>query len=256
MKKCLYLIGGALFVVALLSGCVTTTSDYTGAGYEWYGKSGVTPAPVEDVERGGEWWWPENPGTWTKASEWGNRGVVYVAKPAPKPVVVPVVKEVPKPVIQEKVVTKIVEKPVVQERIVEKIVEKPVIREKIVEKIVEKPVIREKIVEKLVCFSLNDIYFNYDSSKLTGLAKDMIKKNVVVLKNAPKLKVMLEGYASPEGKKEYNLKLSERRAEAVKKQLVAEGIDESRISTSARGAWEISKESWPFVRIVHFGAEM
>jgi outer membrane protein OmpA-like peptidoglycan-associated protein len=50
------------------------------------------PGPVKDPERGGYWWWPNEPG---KARPWGNRGYVYAYKiifdykeeelPAPKP---------------------------------------------------------------------------------------------------------------------------------------------------------------------------
>jgi len=59
--------------------------------FEWW-PTDAKPGPVKDTERGGYWWWPNEPG---KMRPWGNRGYVYVYKiifdykeeelPAPKP---------------------------------------------------------------------------------------------------------------------------------------------------------------------------
>jgi outer membrane protein OmpA-like peptidoglycan-associated protein len=59
--------------------------------FEWW-PTDAKPGPVEDLERGGYWWWPTEPG---KMRPWGNRGYVYVYKiifdykeeelPPPKP---------------------------------------------------------------------------------------------------------------------------------------------------------------------------
>lgn len=60
--------------------------------FQWW-PTDATPAPVEDAERGGYWWWPDTPGK--TGPLWGNRGYVYVRKiifdykadelPPPKP---------------------------------------------------------------------------------------------------------------------------------------------------------------------------
>ncbi|MCM8769984.1 MAG: OmpA family protein [Candidatus Omnitrophica bacterium] len=220
---------------------------------------------MEDKERGGTWWWPSDKST-AKDEPWGNRGYIYVREPESRqPVVTPppappqpkvIEKIVEKPVIQEKIVEKIIEKPVIQEKIVEKIIEKPVVQEKIVERVVEKPVVKEKIVEKIVekkvYLDIRDVYFPYDSAKLTSLAQDSLKHNAEVLKRYPEVKVCLEGYASPEGKQDYNLKLSQRRAEAVKTFLVNEGIEESRLSINPKGPMPAEKPAYPMARKVHF----
>jgi len=247
-----------------LSGCVGL--EQPSRDFSWWGKTGAKPDLVEDNERGGTWWWPSDRSS-AKDEPWGNRGYIYVREPQAKPVVaVPtppappqpkvVEKVVEKPVIQEKIVEKIVEKPVVQEKVVEKIVEKPVIQEKIVEKVVEKPVIREKVVEKVVekkiYLDLRDVYFPYDSAKLTSLAQENLKYNVEVLKKYPELKICLEGYASPEGKTDYNLKLSQKRAEAVKNFLVEQGIAEGRLSINPQGEMPAEKPAYPMARKVHF----
>jgi peptidoglycan-associated lipoprotein len=59
--------------------------------FEWW-PTDAQPGPVQDPDRGGYWWWPEEPGA---ARPWGNRGYVYVYKlifdykeeelPPPKP---------------------------------------------------------------------------------------------------------------------------------------------------------------------------
>ncbi len=59
--------------------------------FKWW-PTDARPCPVKDLERGGYWWWPTEPG---QIEPWGNRGYVYVYKiifdyreeelPPPKP---------------------------------------------------------------------------------------------------------------------------------------------------------------------------
>jgi len=59
--------------------------------FSWW-PTDAKPSPIKDEERGGYWWWPNQPG---KVMPWGNRGYVYVYKiifdykaeelPPPKP---------------------------------------------------------------------------------------------------------------------------------------------------------------------------
>ncbi|MBF0254075.1 MAG: OmpA family protein [Candidatus Omnitrophica bacterium] len=44
--------------------------------FEWW-PSDAKPAPVKDEEKGGYWWYPDEPG---QARPWGNRGYIYVYK--------------------------------------------------------------------------------------------------------------------------------------------------------------------------------
>lgn len=44
--------------------------------FDWW-PSDAKPAPVKDEERGGYWWWPNEPG---EVRPWGNRGYIYVYK--------------------------------------------------------------------------------------------------------------------------------------------------------------------------------
>lgn len=96
------------------------------------------------------------------------------------------------------------------------VIEKEVIVEKVVEKVVEAP----GQVKKVTDFVDNTfvINFAFDSSALTAEAKQTLDK---VPSGA---NVSIAGYASPEGNKEYNLKLSDRRADAVKAYLEKRGV--------------------------------
>jgi outer membrane protein OmpA-like peptidoglycan-associated protein len=78
------------------------------------------------------------------------------------------------------------------------------------------------IVAKVIV--LEDLHFDFDQSTLTKEAQVILKRNVQVLKDNPKAKVLIAGYTSASGTEEYNQKLSERRANAVKKYLVEEGV--------------------------------
>lgn len=73
------------------------------------------------------------------------------------------------------------------------------------------------------------------------------------MKNHPEAKVEIKGYASPEGSKEINQKLSEARAEAVKTALVKKyKIAADRLSTKGMGATDKLFEQVEFNRVATF----
>ena len=104
-------------------------------------------------------------------------------------------------------------------------------------------------VEKSI---LQDVYFLLNSAELTLPAKKILNANVKALKENPKVKVVLMGYASPEGLENSNLKLSENRALVVKGYLVKNGISESSIFFKAEGEMEVNESAYPSARKVHF----
>lgn len=102
-----------------------------------------------------------------------------------------------------------------------------------VEKIVEKVVEKEVPVE-VVKNAVTDPHF------LQGLAKVDVTSESVLTALAEEMKsnsdgYVLTGYASTEGDDVYNQNLSLKRAEAVKKYLVSQGVDSSRLETVAGG---------------------
>ncbi len=73
------------------------------------------------------------------------------------------------------------------------------------------------------------------------------------MKNHPEAQVEIKGYASPEGNPEFNQKLSEDRAEAVKKALVSKyKIDADRLTTKGCGPTDKLFEQVEFNRVVTF----
>ncbi|MCM8819032.1 MAG: OmpA family protein [Candidatus Omnitrophica bacterium] len=219
--------------------------------FSWYGESGAKKEPVFDAQKKGYWWMPTQIPEGKENTLWGNRGYIFVGVKKPKVVEEKKAEEK----IVEKVVEKVVEKPVIVEKIVEKpvekIVEKPVV--KIVEKPVEKVVTKEVEKTKIVALNLQDIYFPYDSAKLTPVNIQKLKENAKILKENPNVKVLLVGSASPEGANDYNLKLSEKRVNAVKVYLIEkEGIPEGQLKTKAEGEIEVPKIDWPYARKVKF----
>ena len=73
------------------------------------------------------------------------------------------------------------------------------------------------------------------------------------MKNHPDAKVEIKGYASPEGSAELNQRLSEARAEAVKKALVKKyKISANRLSTKGMGATDKLFEQVEFNRVATF----
>jgi peptidoglycan-associated lipoprotein len=82
---------------------------------------------------------------------------------------------------------------------------------------------------------LQTVYFGFDSSSLDGETKALVKANAEYLKKNTSVDVQIEGHADERGGRQYNLALGERRAKAVRDQLVALGIASKRISTISYG---------------------
>jgi outer membrane protein OmpA-like peptidoglycan-associated protein len=73
------------------------------------------------------------------------------------------------------------------------------------------------------------------------------------MKNHPEAKLDIKGYASIEGKADFNQKLSEKRAEAIKTALVKKyKIAADRISTEGKGATDKLSDELEFNRVVLF----
>ena len=89
---------------------------------------------------------------------------------------------------------------------------------------------------KIVVLALEDVHFDFAQSTLKPEAQKILKKNIQLLKENPKAKIRIAGYTSASGTDDYNQKLSERRANAIRDYLVSEGvIGADRLSTIGYG---------------------
>jgi outer membrane protein OmpA-like peptidoglycan-associated protein len=79
---------------------------------------------------------------------------------------------------------------------------------------------------------LDAVKFPTDSAEVPAEAKGQIEHVAEIMKAKPDLTIAIAGHTSTTGTKEHNMQLSEERAEAVRKVLVDDGIDQSRVQTS------------------------
>ncbi|MFZ5862322.1 MAG: peptidoglycan-associated lipoprotein Pal [Nitrospirota bacterium] len=82
---------------------------------------------------------------------------------------------------------------------------------------------------------LEDVYFDFDRSDITLVARAKLEHMAEWLLQNPGKAVRIEGHADERGTNEYNLALGERRAQAVKRVLVALDVAEERLSTVSYG---------------------
>ncbi|MDR2098999.1 MAG: peptidoglycan-associated lipoprotein Pal [Rickettsiales bacterium] len=81
----------------------------------------------------------------------------------------------------------------------------------------------------------NTVYFEYDKYSLTSEATKTLKKQAAWLKLYPSVNVIVEGHCDDRGTRKYNQALGERRANAAKRYLVAQGVSAKRITTVSYG---------------------
>jgi peptidoglycan-associated lipoprotein len=111
--------------------------------------------------------------------------------------------------------------------------------------------------EALEDFVNEDIHFEFDSSKLTWEAQEILKRKADWLLSHPRTEVIIEGHCDERGTNAYNLALGERRAESVKQYLVELGIRPNRLSTISFGEEKPldpghNEEAWAKNRRAHF----
>jgi len=75
------------------------------------------------------------------------------------------------------------------------------------------------------------VFFDFNKSDLTADAQSIVADAVKTAKSGMIAKVLITGHTDTVGSHSYNQGLSERRAEAVKDEMVREGLDGSEIST-------------------------
>lgn len=79
------------------------------------------------------------------------------------------------------------------------------------------------------------VQFEFDRSEVQSEYHDVIKMHADYLALNQEAKLTVEGHCDERGSREYNLALGERRANAIKNALIAEGVEANRIDVISFG---------------------
>ncbi len=93
-------------------------------------------------------------------------------------------------------------------------------------------------VDPDIYYVLNSIMFDFDSHNLTDAAAEEADRIFTTMQKNPEIKLELSGHTDEVGADEYNLRLSERRAQSVADYLIGQGISDERIRVTAAGETE------------------
>jgi outer membrane protein OmpA-like peptidoglycan-associated protein len=91
---------------------------------------------------------------------------------------------------------------------------------------------------KLIEFLANTeskIYFGTSSVKIGKSGEELLNNLKELLEEYPNVNIIVHGHASEDGSENYNMKISQKRADAVKSSLVNLGIQADRITSVANG---------------------
>ena len=83
--------------------------------------------------------------------------------------------------------------------------------------------------------SVRTIYYEYDSSEISSDYRSTVEAHSLYLQQNPSTSVILEGHGDERGSREYNLALGERRAKAVKQQMLLLGANSNQIRLVSYG---------------------
>ena len=93
--------------------------------------------------------------------------------------------------------------------------------------------IEEIIVDDRVV--LNPIYFDLNKANIKPQAAFELDKLVAIMQKYPNIVIKVESHTDNRGGDEFNLELSERRAQSTVQYVISQGIDASRISGEGKG---------------------
>ncbi len=104
------------------------------------------------------------------------------------------------------------------------------------------------------------IQFDFNSARVRPESQQVLNNLAVALQSQELLasKFAVEGHTDATGRADYNLRLSQQRADAVRDLLVAQGVSTQRLHTAGKGSAELADNADPAsannrrVRIVNF----
>ena len=83
--------------------------------------------------------------------------------------------------------------------------------------------------------SKRSVYFDYDKFDIKAEYKDLVAAHAKFLVNNRQFKMLIQGNTDERGSREYNLALGQKRADAIKKQLVLLGAREDQVESVSLG---------------------
>lgn len=92
------------------------------------------------------------------------------------------------------------------------------------------------------------VFFDFDRSNLSPEAREIIAKAVDAAKETGRVNILVTGHTDTVGSRRYNQALSDRRAMAVKREMMRDGFDGTMIATLGRNFSEPLVPTGPGVR--------
>jgi peptidoglycan-associated lipoprotein len=83
--------------------------------------------------------------------------------------------------------------------------------------------------------SKRSIYFDYDKFDIRPEYRDLVAAHARFLTNNRQFRMLIQGNTDERGSREYNLALGQKRADAIKKQLVLLGVREEQVESVSLG---------------------
>jgi peptidoglycan-associated lipoprotein len=148
----------------------------------------------------------------------------------PKPVYVPISERAGQPVEQE---IKAPDTQADRDRLAKE--KKGGIEEELLQRDLERQKMLQEQMKQGTALLNKDILFEYDSYTVAPEYQGLVKDVAAWLNQNQAIKLAVEGHCDERGTIDYNLALGQKRAEAVKGQLVKLGVKEERIKTISYG---------------------
>jgi outer membrane protein OmpA-like peptidoglycan-associated protein len=101
---------------------------------------------------------------------------------------------------------------------------------------------KDKVIE------FHNIYFDFGSAEIKDTAKVVLDRIVNVMNENPTLEIELSGHTDSKSSADFNMKLSQRRADAAKVYIVSKGINEARIVAKGYGFTRLLNKCKPGVQ--------
>jgi outer membrane protein OmpA-like peptidoglycan-associated protein len=92
------------------------------------------------------------------------------------------------------------------------------------------------------------LWFEFNDDRLTPSGRKVVADAVLDAQKSGARRIIVTGHADSAGTDTYNQDLSQRRADAVKREMVRDGLDEDRIEVAARGDHDPAVATPPGVR--------